>query len=93
MSKAALWATSTVSSAKRWNNGSTSPMLGCPASICGVRPCTCCDSRGMGRCGSISCSKHSCISSRPLTTRTAPIEMISSPSEGDSPVVSVSNTV
>ncbi len=47
----------------------------------------------IGRRGSTSCSNTSFSSRRPLTIRTAPIETISSPADGASPVVSVSKTV
>jgi hypothetical protein len=93
MSKAALCATSTVSCAKAWKAGSTWSMVGWPATMSGVMPWIGMPAAGMLRCGSTSCSKHSCRSSLPLTMRVAPIWMISSPSAGFSPVVSVSNTV
>ena len=93
MSKAALCATSTVSRAKAWNTGRTSRIVGCPASASGRMPWIAADARSSGRRGSTSCSKHSWRNSRPLTMRSAPIWMISSPSDGFRPVVSVSNTV
>ena len=93
MSKAALCATSTVSSQKRWKAGSTSAMVGWPRSAAGSIRCTRADAGLSGRPGSTSCSNTSLRSSRPLTTRTAPMLMISSPAEGSRPVVSVSNTV
>ena len=93
MSKAALWATSTVSCPNAWKAGSTAAMGGLPATICGVMPCIAIPSGGMSRPGFTSWSKHSPRSSRPLTTRVAPICKISSPCAGFRPVVSVSNTV
>ena len=93
MSKAALCPTSTVSSANRRNRGSTVSIVGCPASMSRVIPCTATDASGRLRCGSTRDSKVSPASRRPLRIRTAPSAMISSPSAGLSPVVSVSNTV
>ena len=93
MSKAALCATSTVSCAKAWKAGSTLSMVGWPCTISGSMPWIGMPAAGMSRCGSTSCSKHSCRRSLPPTMRVAPIWMISSPSDGLRPVVSVSNTV
>ena len=93
MSKAALWATSTVSAAKAWKAGSTLAIVGCPTSISGVMPWILVDASGSSRSGSTSWSKDSERSSLPLTMRVAPIWMISSPSDGLRPVVSVSKTV
>ena len=93
MSKAALCATSTVSRANAWKAGSTSAMVGRPTSASGRMPWIAIDASGIERCGFTSCSKLSWRSSLPLTMRVAPIWMISSPDDGSSPVVSVSNTV
>ena len=80
MSKAALCATSTVSCAKAWKAGSTcvDASAGRPPSRGGCRGSGS-TPRGIARCGSTSCSKHSCRRSLPLTMRVAPIWMISSP--------------
>ena len=93
MSNAALCATSTVSLQKLLNRGNTVAMAGWPASIAGSMPWMRTDAGGSERLGSISWSKISPCSNLPLTMRMAPIEMISSPSVGLRPVVSVSNTV
>ena len=93
MSNAALCATSTVSSQNWCNAGSTLSIVGCPASIASSMPVIAAALGDIARLGSTSCSKTSCSSRRPLTMRTAPIETISSPSDGDRPVVSVSKTV
>jgi hypothetical protein len=50
------------------------------------------DSGGIGRLGLTSRLNVSPVRMRPFTIRTAPIEMISSPSDGRRPVVSVSKT-
>ena len=93
MSNAALCPTSTVSSQKRWNNGSTWSITGCPSRASAPMPWMRADSRASARRGFTSCSNTSFFSSRPLTIRTAPMLMISSPADGSSPVVSVSNAV
>ncbi len=93
MSNAALCATSTVSCAKAWKAGSTWSMVGWPTTISGWMPWIGIVTAGMARFGSTSCSKLSWRSSLLLTMRAAPIWMISSPCDGLSPVVSVSNTV
>ena len=101
MSKAALCATRTVSLAKAWKAGSTCSMVGWPCTISGWMPWMGMDAAGIDRPVSRtrmqsnvkSCSNDSCLISLPLSTRVAPIWMISSPSDGLRPVVSVSNTV
>ena len=93
MSNAALCATSTVSSQNCRNAGSTLSIVGWFSSIAVSMPVIRVASGDMLRRGSTSCSNTSCSSSRPLTMRTAPIDTISSPPDGERPVVSVSNTV
>jgi hypothetical protein len=68
-------------------------MFGWPRTMSSVMPWIGIDSGLSGHSGSTSWLKISWRSSRLLTMRAAPIWMISSPLDGSSPVVSVSNTV
>ena len=92
MSKAALCATSTAPSVKARNRGSTLSTVGASATIASSMWWMRVEAAGMRRPGLISWLNTSPRSTRPLTMRTPATEIIRSPREGSSPVVSVSNT-
>jgi hypothetical protein len=88
-SNGALWATSTVSSAKSRNAGSTAPIGGAEATMRSVMPVSTVISGGMPRSGSTSVANSP--STSPPRTLTAPISVIASVSVPP-PVVSRSTT-